>query len=118
MRHHKANRKFGRTTDQRTALIRSLVRGLILEDKIETTLARAKEIRPVVEKLITRAKNPTLAARRQIMSALGTHDLTATKKLLETLGPKFQERVGGYTRITKLPVRASDAAPKAVIEFV
>ena len=118
MRHGNVNRKFGRETGQREALMRSLTRELILREKIQTTVAKAKEVRPAVEKLITRAKNPTLANRRLLISALGSDDHSPVIKLIDVLGPKFKERSGGYTRITKLGQRASDAAPQAVIEFV
>jgi large subunit ribosomal protein L17 len=118
MRHGNVNRKFGREKGQREALLRSLARELIIREKIQTTVAKAKEVRPVVEKLITRAKNPTLANRRLLISALGSDDHAPVKKLIDTLAPKFMERKGGYTRITKIGQRASDAAPQAVIEFV
>ncbi len=118
MRHHNANRKFGRERGQRTALLRSLARELILQEKIKTTEARAKEIRPVVEKLVTKAKNPTLANRRALIASLASTDHEPVQKLIDTLAPKFKERAGGYTRITKLGQRASDGAPLAMIEFV
>ncbi|GMU74187.1 MAG: hypothetical protein AMXMBFR44_3850 [Candidatus Campbellbacteria bacterium] len=118
MRHHNANRKFGREKGQREALTRSLARELIIREKIQTTEARAKEIRPIVEKLVTKAKNPTLANRRALISQMGSEDLSTINKLIDILGPKFMERAGGYTRITKLGQRASDGAPQAVIEFV
>lgn len=118
MRHHNVNRKFGREKGQREALLRSLARELIIREKIQTTAAKAKEIRPVVEKLITRAKNPTLSNRRILLSALGSEDNTPVNKLLDTLAPRFKDRAGGYTRITKIGQRGSDAAPQAVIEFV
>lgn len=118
MRHHNANRKFGREQGQRKALLRSLARELILREKIQTTEARAKEIRPVVEKLVTRAKTPSLATRRALLAVLGSEDSTPVTKLLDTLAPRFKDRTGGYTRITKVGRRGSDAAPQAVIEFV
>lgn len=118
MRHGNVNRKFGREQGQREALLRSLARELIMREKIQTTTAKAKEIRPVVEKLITKAKNPTLANRRLLISSLGSEDHAPVDKLLNVLGPKFKERAGGYTRITKVGVRTSDAAPESVIEFV
>ena len=116
MRHHKHNRKFGRERGQRNALLKSLALSLVLHKKITTTEAKAKEIRPFVEKLITRAKVKTLASRRLLASRLG--DPAAVKELMGTLGPKYQTRPGGYTRILKLPRRLSDGSRMAVIEFV
>ncbi len=116
MRHHSVNRKFGRTRKVRTALMRDLAASLILREKITTTAAKAKELRPYVEKLVTIAKPATLAARRVLISRLGTE--APAKKLIEILGPKYKARAGGYTRIMKLPVRKSDGAPQAMIEFV
>ena len=118
MRHSNANRKFGREKKQREAFIASLAASLILRDKISTTLPRAKEIRPFVEKLITRAKNPTVGNRRIISARLATNDVRITKKLIDTIAPKYQDRAGGYLRITKTGIRESDAAPQAVIEFI
>lgn len=118
MRHHNVNRKFGREKDQRNALIASLAASLILRDKIRTTLPKAKELRPFVEKLVTRAKNPTLANRRIIVARLATEDDRVAGKLIDTIAPKYQDRAGGYLRITKTGVRSSDAAALAVIEFV
>ena len=117
MRHHNVNRKFGREKKQREAFIRSLASSLIMRDKIQTTLPRAKEIRPFVEKLVTRAKNPTIANVRILNSRLGTDDRRVAKKLIETAA-KYKDRNGGFLRITKTGIRGSDAAPKAVIEFV
>lgn len=118
MRHHNVNRKFGRVKNQREALLRSLAASLILNDKIKTTLPKAKEVRPFVEKLVTRAKNPTIANRRIINARLATENERVSKKLIDTLAPKYQDRAGGYLRITKTGVRGSDAAAQAVIEFV
>jgi large subunit ribosomal protein L17 len=118
MRHHNTNRKFGREQGQRKALLRSLARELILHEKIQTTEARAKEIRSIVEKLITRAKTSSLATRRALVSTLGSKDLAPVTKLLDTLAPRFKDRAGGYTRITKVGNRESDAAPEAIIEFI
>lgn len=116
MRHHSANRKFGREEGPRKALIKSLVRSLVLEQKITTTEAKAKELRPIVEKFVTSARKSTLATRRLLISKIGSEE--AAKVLIEELGPKYLKRAGGYTRITKLPPRAVDGAPMAVIEFV
>jgi large subunit ribosomal protein L17 len=118
MRHHNVNRKFGREKKQREAFIRSLAQALILKGKIKTTLPRAKEVRPFVEKLVTRAKNPTLANVRALNARLGTEDTKVLKKLLDRASTDYKDRAGGYLRITKTGVRASDAAPQAVIEFV
>ena len=115
MRHHNANRKLGRKKGQREALKRSLLRSLALKGHIQTTEARAKEIRPLMEKLITRGKNPTLANRRMLISVVG--DAGAVKKII-TAAEAHKERSGGYLRIVKLVSRKSDAAKMALIEFV
>jgi large subunit ribosomal protein L17 len=117
MRHHNKNKKFGRVKKQRTALIRSLARSLILHDRIKTTEAKAKALRPFIEKLITKGKDGTLSVRRIILSRLGGSNL-ATTKLVDTLSLKYKERKGGYTRITKTGARVGDAAKEAIIEFV
>jgi large subunit ribosomal protein L17 len=116
MRHHSNIRKFGRKTDGRRALLRSLAEGLITSGRITTTEAKAKELRPYVEKLITKARKQTLTARREVISTLGTEARAA--KLFSDIAPRYADRAGGYTRIIKLPRRASDASPMAVIEFV
>jgi large subunit ribosomal protein L17 len=118
MRHHNVNRKFGREKKQREAFIRSLAQALIVRGKIKTTLPRAKEIRPFVEKLVTRAKNPTLANMRVLTTRLGTEDKKVLKKLLDLTEKNYKDRTGGYLRITKLGARQGDAAPQAIIEFV
>lgn len=118
MRHHNHNRKFGRDKDQREALLRSLASSLILKERIETTEARAKEIRPYVEKLVTKAKTGTLANRRVVSARLATENKRVVSKLFNTLAGRYADRNGGYTRITKLPQRQGDAAKMAVIEFV
>lgn len=115
MRHGNTNRKFGREQGQRNALLRSLARSLVLRGKIQTSLAKAKEIRPMVEKLLTRSKKPTLANRRTLISALG--DERTAARLIKT-AEKYTTRAGGYIRITKMGPRKGDAAPMAVIEFV
>jgi large subunit ribosomal protein L17 len=117
MRHHNNIRKFGRTKNQRSALMKGLVLSLIKHEKIETTEAKAKELRPRIEKLITKAKENTLASRRIIDSRL-YNSTTASKKLIESIAPKYKNRKGGYTRITKLPSRQGDASKIAIIEFV
>ncbi|OGC85152.1 50S ribosomal protein L17 [Candidatus Adlerbacteria bacterium RIFCSPHIGHO2_12_FULL_53_18] len=115
MRHHNANRKLGRKKNQRVALKRSLLRSLALRGRIQTTEARAKEIRPLMEKLVTRGKNPTLANRRMLISAVG--DAGAVNKIIAA-ADTHKERAGGYLRITKLVQRRGDAAKMALIEFV
>lgn len=115
MRHHNANRKFGRVTKVRKALVNSLLRSLVLHEKIETTEAKAKEIRPLVEKLVTKAKNGTVETRRAIVSKIGRE---ATKKIVDTLANKYKDKKGGYTRITKVMRRMSDGSKMAIIEFV
>ncbi|MDO8591274.1 MAG: 50S ribosomal protein L17 [bacterium] len=115
MRHHKQNRKFGRERGQRHALLKSLALSLVIHKKITTTEAKAKELRPFVEKLVTRAKIKTLASQRLLAARLGT---SGVKELVNTLGPKYEKRKGGYTRIFKLPRRLSDGSTMAVIEFV
>ncbi len=117
MRHGNVQRKFGREKDQREALMRSLASSLILHGTMQTNLARAKEIRPYVEKLVTKAKNPTVAVRRALIATLGTTNHKVTDKLIER-AKTYMERAGGYTRITKVETRASDAAPQGVIEFI
>lgn len=117
MRHHVKNRKFGRVRSQRKALLRDLARALILEERIETTEARAKELRPFVEKLITKSKNPNTATKRRI-AAYFNNSAIVVARLIDVLGPKYKDRDGGYTRITKLPQRDSDSAKMAVIELV
>jgi large subunit ribosomal protein L17 len=116
MRHHNANRKLGRERTQRIALLRSLAVSLIDKEKIQTTLAKARELRPYVEKVITKAKENTLSSRRHIISVLASEK--AAGKLISTLGPKYNERKGGYTRVLKTEPRKHDAAPMAIIEFV
>jgi len=117
MRHHNKNRKFGRVKTQRKALFNSLATNLIVREKIKTTLPKAKELRPMIEKLVTRAKGGSLADKRLIISKLGGHS-REVKKLFEVIAPKYKDINGGYTRILKLGRRSADAAPMAIIEFV
>jgi large subunit ribosomal protein L17 len=117
MRHHNANRKFGRTMKQRNALLKSLILALITKGKIKTTGAKAKEIRPLMEKMVTKAKAGDLATRRLVASRLWNNK-SATKKLFDEIAPKYKTVKGGYTRIVKLPARKGDASPMAVIEFI
>lgn len=116
MRHRKTGRKFGRTRDVRRAFLKSLATALIVEEKIRTTEARAKELRRFLEPLVTKAKRgATQIVIREIRKSLPSK---AAFKLVREIGPRFVDRAGGYTRLTRLPRRASDGAPQAVIEFV
>ncbi len=117
MRHHSNVRKFGRTKNQRHALLKGLVLSLVAHGRIETTEAKAKELRPLMEKLITKANVGTLASRRLVISRLYNRTAEAGK-LVDDIAPKYKDRTGGYTRITKLPRRLGDASKMAVIEFV
>ena len=117
MRHHQTGRKFNRVKKVRTALVRSLAKNLILREKMTTTEPKAKEIRPYVEKLVTKAKKDTLTNRRLIIEKVG-QDKKVLAKLFAELGPRFNERHGGYTRIVKLGRRLTDGSPMAIIEFV
>lgn len=116
MRHHSNKRKFGREKNQRNALMSSLARNLIRDSRIKTTTAKAKELRPMVEKLVTKAKTGTIAARRLVNSRIKSP--TETKKLFEVVAPKYADRKGGYTRIIKLPNRDLDGSPMSLIEFI
>ncbi|OHA33031.1 MAG: 50S ribosomal protein L17 [Candidatus Taylorbacteria bacterium RIFCSPLOWO2_01_FULL_45_15b] len=116
MLHHKKNRKFGLERGQRIALLKSLARSLILKERISTTEAKAKELRPFVEKLITIGKRDTVSARRILMQRLSSEPIA--NKIQKKISPKFKDRNGGYTRIFKVAPRKSDASPMAIIEFV
>lgn len=116
MRHGNNTRKFGREKNQRHALMRSLARNLIRDGRIKTTLPKAKELRPFVEKLVTKAKDDTVAARRLSSSVL--QGAKEVKKLFETVALKYKERSGGYTRIIHMPNRDQDGSKMALIEFV
>ncbi len=117
MRHHNSNRKFGRNKNQRHALLKGLMLALIAHGNIETTEAKAKELRPHIEKMITKANVGTLASRRLVISRL--YNLTKEgNKLVDTIAPKYKGQAGGYTRITKLPRRGGDASKMAIIEFI
>ncbi|MFP5454119.1 MAG: 50S ribosomal protein L17 [Alphaproteobacteria bacterium] len=116
MRHRVGGRKLQRTASHRTALFRNQSAALIKHEQIMTTLAKAKELRPYVEKLVTLAKKGGLANRRLAHARL--QDDVQLKKLFEVLAERYASRNGGYTRIIKAGIRASDAAPMAVIEFV
>ena len=109
-------RKLGRPTDQRMAMLRGMVTALLENGKIETTVTRAKEVRPLAENMITLGKRGDLHARRQALSFITKEDVV--KKVFEELAPKYAERNGGYTRIVKTGVRRGDNAPMAIIALV
>jgi large subunit ribosomal protein L17 len=116
MRHKVAGYKLGRTTSHRRSLLRNMATSLIIEERIETTVPKAKALRPTVEKMITLGKRGTLAARRQAMSYLMTDE--AVTKLFDTIGPRFGDRNGGYTRIVRTAWQKGDGADKAFIELL
>ncbi len=116
MRHRKAGRKLGRTASHRRALFMNLAQALIKHEQIMTTLPKAKELRPVVEKLITKAKKGGLANRRRVIAQLQNETLTA--KLFDELAERYRDRPGGYARVLKAGFRAGDKAPMAIIELV
>ena len=116
MRHGKVHRKFNRTAEHRKAMFANLCAALIKHEQISTTLPKAKDLRPVVEKLVTLAKKGGLAARRQAIAEM--RDVAMAKKLFEVIGPRYKERNGGYTRVLKAGFRQGDNAAAAVIEFV
>jgi len=116
MRHGAAHRKLGRTASHRTAMFANMAASLIKHEQIVTTLPKAKELRPFVEKLVTLAKRGDLHARRQAISKIRDED--QVRKLFATLGPRYAERNGGYIRVLKAGFRHGDNAPMAVIEFV
>ena len=116
MRHRIAGRKLGRTTSHRKAMLRNLVSSLLEHEKVKTTDAKAKELRPLAEKLIGLGKRGDLHARRQALSVVRQPELV--QKLFTTLSPRFQSRAGGYVRIVKLGNRPGDGAPVSIIEFL
>ena len=116
MRHGIAHRKLGRTTSHRTAMFANMAASLIKHEQITTTLPKAKELRPFVEKLVTLAKRGDLHARRIAISRV--RDVDQVRKLFETIGPRYKARDGGYTRVLKAGFRFGDNAAVAVIEFV
>src|SRR6266511_2373809 len=116
MRHGMVNRKLGRTSAHRAALFRNQLASLIDRERIITTLPKAKELRPQIERLVTLGKNDSVHNRRQAERVVADDGLI--KKLFGTLGPRFNERPGGYTRIIKLGPRRGDAAEMAILEFV
>jgi large subunit ribosomal protein L17 len=116
MRHGFAHRKLNRTAEHRRAMFANLAAALIKHEQITTTLPKAKDLRPIVEKLVTLGKRGGLHARRQAVSEI--RDVAMVKKLFEVLGPRYKTRNGGYTRVMKAGFRYGDCAPLAVIEFV
>jgi len=117
MRHGNNKRKFGRTKSVRNALMSSLALNLIVRGKIKTTEPKAKELRPMIEKLVTMAKKDTVAARRLVIARLDGR-APEVKKLFTVIAPKYADRNGGYTRVLKVGDRKSDGAKMAFIEFV
>jgi len=116
MRHGKAHRKLNRTHEHRRAMFANMAAALIKHEQIMTTLPKAKDLRPIVEKLVTLGKRGDLHARRQAVAAI--RDIAMVRKLFDVLGPRYKERNGGYTRVLKAGFRYGDSAPVAVIEFV
>src|SRR5512136_3283021 len=116
MRHRIAGRKLGRTTSHRVAMLRNMVTSLLEHEKVKTTDAKAKEVRPLAEKLIGLAKRGDLHARRQALSVVRKAEVV--KKLFETLSPRFQSRTGGYLRIVKVGFRPGDGAPVSIVELI
>ena len=116
MRHRNQGRKLGKTSSHRTAMFANMAAALIKHEQIKTTLPKAKELRPVVEKLVTLSRRNNLHARRQALSAV--RDETQVKKLFEVIGPRYAKRPGGYTRVLKAGFRHGDNAAMAFIEFV
>lgn len=116
MRHKLKKRKLNRTSSHRMAMFANMATSLIMNEQIRTTVPKAKELRPFVEILVTKARKGTLAVRREIISKI--KDKSATEKLISVLANRYKERNGGYTRIVKAGFRYGDAAPVAYIEFV
>ena len=116
MRHGKVHRKLNRTAEHRKAMFANMCAALIKHEQVVTTLPKAKELRPIVEKLVTLGKKGGLAMRRQAISEM--RDKDQVRKLFDVLGPRYKDRHGGYTRVLKAGFRYGDNAPVAVIEFV
>lgn len=116
MRHRKTGRRFRRSVSHRKAMFANLAASLIVHEQIVTTLPKAKDLRPVVEKLVTLAKRGDLHARRLAIAQL--RDIGTVKKLFDTIAPRYKARAGGYTRVLKAGFRYGDSSPVAVIEFV
>lgn len=117
MRHRLSGRKLNRTSAHRTAMFRNMAAALIKHEQITTTLPKAKELRPIVDKLVTLGKRGNLHARRQAISALGG-DSELADKLFTTLAERYADRPGGYSRVLRAGFRYGDAAPMAIIELV
>ncbi len=117
MRHHNTNRKLGRERGQRRALLKSLIKNLVLKESIQTTEAKAKELRKFIEPIVTKARVDNLSNRRLVASKVH-NDKKVVAKLFDVIGPDFKNRSGGYTRILKLPPRKSDGSKMAIIQFV
>jgi large subunit ribosomal protein L17 len=118
MRHQRAGRKFNRDTNARKALFVGLCKNLIEREQIKTTLPKAKDLRGVVERLITKSKVDSVANRRLVASELDNSSADTVKKLFAVLGPRYAKRPGGYTRVLKAGFRYGDAAPMAIIELI
>ena len=116
MQHNRAGRKLGRTTAHRKALFRNQLSSLITHERIQTTLPKAKDLRPLIEKMVTLGKRGGLHARRLVLKTIP--EATTVKKLFEEIAPRFKERAGGYTRIMKLGRRPGDGAEMAILEFI
>ena len=116
MYHGRAKRRFNRTAEHRKAMFANMCQAIIKHEQIPTTLPKAKDLRPVIEKLVTLGKRGDLHARRQAIAQI--KDVVLVRKLFETLGPRYKDRHGGYTRVMKAGFRYGDNAPLAVIEFV
>jgi large subunit ribosomal protein L17 len=116
MQHNRAGRKLGRTTAHRKSLFRNQLSSLITHERIQTTLPKAKDLRPLIEKMVTLGKRGGLHARRLVLKTIP--EATTVKKLFEEIAPRFQSRTGGYTRILKLGRRLGDGAEMAIIEFI
>lgn len=118
MRHRKAGRKLNKTSSHRKAMFSNMASALIKHEQIVTTLPKAKELRPIVERLITLGKRGSLHARRQVISKLPASDKAMVQKLFDVLAERYKDRDGGYTRVLKAGYRHGDAAPVGVIELV
>ena len=116
MQHNRAGRKLGRTTAHRKALFRNQLSSLITHERIQTTLPKAKDLRPLIEKMVTLGKRGGLHARRLVLKTIP--EATTVKKLFDEIAPRFQARAGGYTRIMKLGRRQGDGAEMAILEFI
>lgn len=116
MRHARGYRRLNRTHEHRKSLFKNMAASLIEHEQIKTTVPKAKELRPIVEKMVTLARRGDLHARRLLASRL--HDEAAVQKLIDVLAPRYADRTGGYVRIMKAGFRYGDMAPMAIIEFV